>query len=57
MARMPKRRRPDIQLIRMLSALVPGLIRRDWRDEWEAELDHRASQMEAWKASAPPWFC
>src|SRR5262249_52324756 len=33
--------RPHLWLIRVIGVIVPGRLRADWRQEWEAELRHR----------------
>ena len=36
-----------VALVRVFSVLVPGRARRDWRQEWEAEIQHRGDRLEA----------
>ena len=35
-------------LIRLIGVIVPRRLRADWRQEWEAELHHRESQLAEW---------
>jgi len=35
-------------LIRLIGVIVPRRLRSDWRQEWEAELQHRESMLTDW---------
>ncbi len=50
--RRASRPRPWLWLIRLISWIVPGRFRKDWRQEWEAELQHHESLLAAWRRSA-----
>ena len=39
---------PHLWLIAMLGLIVPRRLRADWRQEWEAELDHREALLAEW---------
>ncbi|MCI0391510.1 MAG: hypothetical protein MOB07_22435, partial [Acidobacteria bacterium] len=41
--------RPWLRLIRLVSLIVPRRLRKDWRQEWEAELQHHESVLEQWR--------
>jgi predicted permease len=41
--------RPYLWLITLVSVIVPGRFRSDWRQEWESELRHRESLLEEWE--------
>ncbi len=45
---MKKRGRIHLWLIRAIGVLVPQRLRADWRQEWEAELGWRESQLAEW---------
>src|SRR6185369_54051 len=36
-------------LIRLIGVIVPRRLRSDWRQEWEAELEHREAMLEQWE--------
>jgi putative ABC transport system permease protein len=40
--------RPHLQLIALLGVIVPRRLRADWRQEWEAELQHRELLLAEW---------
>jgi putative ABC transport system permease protein len=40
--------RPYLWLIRIIGVIVPRRLRADWRQEWEAELRYRESQLAEW---------
>jgi hypothetical protein len=43
--------------IRIVSALVPGYDRREWREEWDAELSANGRRMSnAWGALPDAWY-
>src|SRR6058998_1977781 len=42
------RARPDLWLIRLIGVIVPQRLRADWRQEWEAELQHREVMLVEW---------
>src|SRR5712671_5866179 len=37
-----------IWLIRLIGVIVPRRLRADWRQEWEAELNHREALLAQW---------
>ena len=41
--------RPYLWLITLVSVIVPGRFRSDWRREWESELRHREALLEEWE--------
>jgi putative ABC transport system permease protein len=41
--------RPWLRLIRLVSLIVPRRIRAEWREEWEAELEHHESLLAKWR--------
>ena len=41
-------RQPHLKLIALLGVIVPSRLRADWRQEWEAELQHRESLLADW---------
>ncbi|MFN0121240.1 MAG: ABC transporter permease [Blastocatellia bacterium] len=43
------KRSPWLWLLRFISLIVPRRLRADWRQEWEAELQWRASQLAEWQ--------
>lgn len=43
-----KNRRLHLWLLRFIGLLVPARLRRDWRQEWEAELQWREQQLKDW---------
>ncbi|HZE71519.1 MAG TPA: ABC transporter permease [Pyrinomonadaceae bacterium] len=43
------RRRPWLWLISFIGVIVPGRLRADWRQEWEAELRHREAMLAEWE--------
>jgi len=44
-------------LIRVVALLVPGVERRDWTEEWDAELAANSGTMtQAWGALADAWY-
>src|SRR4030095_6169060 len=40
--------KPHLWLIRMIGVIVPRRLRTDWRQEWEAELQHRELLLAEW---------
>ena len=40
--------RPHLWLIRLIGVIVPRRLRADWRQEWEAELNHREAMLAEW---------
>src|SRR5262245_52598293 len=42
------RSKPHLWLIRALGVIVPRRLRADWRQEWEAELQYRETQLAEW---------
>ncbi len=40
--------KPYLKLIQFIGLIVPQRLRADWRQEWEAELHHRAAQLAQW---------
>jgi putative ABC transport system permease protein len=40
--------RPHLWLIKLIGLVVPRRLRSDWRQEWEAELQHREAMLEGW---------
>ena len=42
------RLKPHVWLIRMVGVIVPSRLRRDWRQEWEAELHYREMMLADW---------
>jgi len=44
-----QRTKPWISLIRLIGVIVPQRLRADWRQEWEAELRYRESQLVEWQ--------
>jgi hypothetical protein len=42
------RSRPHLWLIRLIGVIVPRRLRTDWRQEWEAELNHREHLLAEW---------
>jgi putative ABC transport system permease protein len=43
------RSKPHLWLIRALGVIVPRRLRADWRQEWEAELQYRETQLTQWE--------
>jgi putative ABC transport system permease protein len=41
--------RPWFRLIKLVSLMVPRRIRADWREQWEAELEHHESLLAKWR--------
>jgi predicted permease len=41
--------KPWISLIRLIGVIVPQRLRADWRQEWEAELRYRETQLAEWQ--------
>jgi len=41
-------RKPHIRLIALLGVFVPRRLRSDWKQEWEAELNHREALLQRW---------
>ena len=46
---MKNRWRLHLRLIGLIGVLVPARLRRDWRQEWEAELRYRERLLEEWE--------
>ena len=44
-----QRTKPWISLIRLIGVIVPQRLRADWRQEWEAELRYRETQLAEWQ--------
>jgi putative ABC transport system permease protein len=44
-----QRIKPWISLIRLIGVIVPQRLRADWRQEWEAELRYRETQLAEWQ--------
>jgi putative ABC transport system permease protein len=40
--------RPWLWLVRLIGVIVPGRLRADWRQEWEAELQYREALLDEW---------
>ena len=40
--------RPHLRLIALVGIIVPQRLRADWRQEWEAELQHREQLLAQW---------
>jgi hypothetical protein len=40
--------RPHLRLIALVGVIVPRRLRADWRQEWEAELQHRETLLADW---------
>lgn len=40
--------KPHLALIRLIGVIVPQRLRRDWRQEWEAELRYREMLLDEW---------
>src|SRR5262245_47707232 len=40
--------KPYLWLIRVIGVIVPRRLRADWRQEWEAELQYRETQLTHW---------
>src|SRR5882724_3044559 len=40
--------KPHLWLIRLIGVIVPGRLRADWRQEWDAELRHREQLLAEW---------
>jgi predicted permease len=47
--RFPPVRRLHLRLIAVIGVIVPGRLRADWRQEWEAELRHREARLAEWE--------
>jgi len=45
----PRFNRPFLWLVRFVSLIVPRRLRKDWRQEWEAELHHHESLITRWR--------
>jgi len=45
--------RPHLRLIALVGVIVPRRLRADWRQEWEAELRHRETQLAEWDRLDP----
>jgi hypothetical protein len=43
------RRSLSVRLIRVIGLIVPRRLRSDWRQEWEAELQHREALLSVWE--------
>lgn len=41
-------RRPHLQVISLITLTIPRRLRRDWRQEWEAEFIHREGLLSDW---------
>ena len=41
--------KPYFQLINVIGVIVPRRLRSDWRQEWEAELQHREALLAEWE--------
>ena len=48
MAKIRTRSRSWLWLIRVIGVIVPRRLRADWREEWEAELNHREQLLAEW---------
>ena len=44
-----QRKKPWLWLIRLIGVIVPQRLRADWRQEWEAELRYRETQLAEWQ--------
>jgi predicted permease len=44
-----QRTKPWLSLIRLIGVIVPQRLRADWRQEWEAELRYRETQLAEWQ--------
>ena len=45
--------KPHLHLIALIGIIVPLRLRADWRQEWEAELQHRELLLASWKRARP----
>src|SRR6185503_18416433 len=41
--------KPHLRLIQFIGLIVPRRLRADWRQEWEAELQHREALLAEWE--------
>src|SRR5499425_1757125 len=41
--------KPHLRLIALIGVIVPRRLRTDWRQEWEAELQHREAMLAEWE--------
>lgn len=41
--------RPYLWLIKLVSLIVPGRLRREWQKEWLSELQHREARLRTWR--------
>ncbi len=44
--------RPWLRMIRLVSLIVPRRLRAEWRQQWEADLQHHESLLEKWRRSS-----